>query len=336
MSEADSSTPCPLWKSSSMSDKTAVLLLQMGGPDSLDAVEPFLCTLFSDRDIIRLGPAFFQPALARFIARRRAPKVESCYERIGGKSPIRELTEAQAAALEERLGDGFRCFTAMRYWHPSTIEALAAVKRAGMARIVVLPLYPHYSRATTGSGFNELRRVLSLSGVGFNVSYIESYHDQPLFVGALAESVAEGLTGFPPGEETTLLFSAHSLPVSFIEGGDPYLSQVEETVRLVMERFPGTRHELAFQSKAGPVKWLEPSTEETIARLAADGCRNILVVPISFVSDHIETLYEIDVTYADLAKHKGIVHFRRAPALNTRPLFIECLADLVMREVQMT
>jgi ferrochelatase len=318
-----------------MSDKTAVLLLQMGGPDSLDAVEPFLRSLFSDRDIIRLGPAFFQPALARFIARRRAPKVEACYERIGGKSPIRELTEAQAAALEERLGDNFRCFTAMRYWRPSTIEALAAVKRAGMARIIALPLYPHYSRATTGSGFNELRRVLSLAGVTFTVTFINSFHDSPLYLEALAETIDAGLSSFPPGEETTLLFSAHSLPVSFIESGDPYLSQVEETVRLVMERFPGRRHELAFQSKAGPVKWLEPSTEETIARLAENGCRNILAVPVSFVSDHIETLYEIDVTYADLAMRKGILQFRRAPALNTRPLFIECLADLVLREAQM-
>jgi len=307
----------------------------MGGPDSLDAVEPFLRNLFSDRDVIRLGPLFLQPALARWISRRRAPKAEANYERIGGKSPIRELTEAQARALEERLGDGFRCFTAMRYWRPSTIEALAAVRRAGISRIVALPLYPHYSRATTGSSFKELERVLSLAGVEFTVTFIKSFHDRPLYLEALAETVDVGLGGFPSEEDVAILFSAHSLPVSLIERGDPYLSQVEETVRLVMGRFPGKRHVLSFQSKAGPVKWLEPSTEDTMARLAESGCRNILVVPVSFVSDHIETLCEIDITYAALAQQKGIANFRRAPALNTNPLFIDCLAELVMREAQM-
>jgi len=314
-----------------ITEKTAVLLLQMGGPDSLDAVEPFLLNLFSDRDIIRLGPSFLQPVLARWIARRRAPKVEAQYRKIGGRSPIRELTEAQALALEERLGDGFRCFTAMRYWRPSTIEALASVRKEEISRIAALPLYPHYSLATTGSSINEVRRVLDQSGAGFRVSFIESFHDHPLYLSALAGMIAEGLAGFPAGETVEILFSAHSLPVSFIEKGDPYLSQVEETVRLVMERFPGMRHKLAFQSKAGPVKWLEPSTGGTIAGLAASGCRNLLVVPVSFVCDHIETLYEIDVTYAALAGEAGITNFRRAPSLNTSPLFIDCLADLVRK-----
>jgi len=312
-----------------MTDKTAILLLQMGGPDSLDAVEPFLLNLFSDRDIIRLGPAFFQPVLARWIARRRAPKVEAQYEKIGGRSPIRELTSAQARALEEKLGQGFHCFPTMRYWRPSTIEALAAVKKAGISRIFALPLYPHYSRATTGSSFNELRRVLALSGVEFTLSWVESFHNHPLYIAALAQTLEDGLGFFPEGEDVTLLFSAHSLPVSFIESGDPYLSHVEETVQRVMERFPKCRYHLAFQSKAGPVKWLEPSTEETIVRLAAEGCRNLLMVPVSFVCDHIETLYEIDISYAELARERGIVQFHRSPSLNTSPLFIDCLADLV-------
>jgi ferrochelatase len=317
-----------------MTEKTAVILLQMGGPDSLEAVEPFLRNLFSDRDIIRLGPSFLQPVIARWIARRRAPKVEEQYEKIGGRSPIREFTRAQALALEERLGGDFRCFAAMRYWRPSTIEALAAVKKAGISRIVALPLYPHYSRATTGSSRNELQRVLNLAGGGFTVSWVESFHDHPLYIRAVAGTIAQGLTDFPPGEDVTLLFSAHSLPVSFIESGDPYLSQVEETVRLVMESFPGIRHDLAFQSKAGPVKWLEPSTEKAIARHGESRCRNLLIVPVSFVCDHIETLYEIDITYAALARERGIENFRRAPSLNTSPLFIDCLADLVAREAQ--
>lgn len=314
-------------------DKTAVLLLQMGGPDSLDGVEPFLINLFSDRDIVRLGPAFLQPLIARWIARRRAPKVEAQYEKIGGRSPIGELTSAQARALEETLGDGFSCFPAMRYSRPSTIDALAAVKKAGISRLVALPLYPQYSRATTGSSYNELRRVLGLSRVTFDVTGIESYYDHPRYIEALVQMVEKGLAGFSDREAVRLLFSAHSLPVSFIEGGDPYLSQVEDTVRLVAGRFPRLGYQLAFQSKAGPVKWLEPSTEDAIGRLADDGCRNLLVVPVSFVCDHFETLFEIDITYAELAREKGIEQFRRSPSLNTSPLFIDCLADLVRKSV---
>ncbi len=315
-----------------MSDKTAVLLLQMGGPDSLDAVEPFLLNLFSDRDIIRLGPAFLQPFIARRIARKRAPMAELQYERIGGKSPIRELTEAQARALEARLGNGFRCFTAMRYWRPSTIEALAAVKRENTSRIIALPLYPHFSRATTGSSINEMKRVLGESGVSFEFSHIDCFYNDHLYIGALAEKIEEALAMFPDRRAARILFSAHSLPQSFVDAGDPYLSQVKETVKLVMESFRDMEFGLAFQSRSGPVKWLEPDTREAIRELASKGCRNLLVVPVSFVSDHIETLYEIDVQYAELARSLGIVNFHRAPSLNTSPTFIECLADLVRKK----
>jgi ferrochelatase len=315
-----------------MSDKTAVLLLQMGGPDSLDAVKPFLLNLFSDRDIIRLGPAFLQPFIARRIARKRAPMAELQYERIGGKSPIRELTEAQARALEARLGNGFRCFTAMRYWRPSTIEALAAVKREDISRIIALPLYPHFSRATTGSSINEMKRVLGESGVSFEFSYVDCFYNDHLYIGALAEKIEEALAMFPDRRAARILFSAHSLPQSFIDAGDPYLSQVKETVKLIMESFRDMEFGLTFQSRSGPVKWLEPDTREAIRELASNGCRNLLVVPVSFVSDHIETLYEIDVQYAELARSLGIVNFHRAPSLNTSPAFIECLADLVRKK----
>jgi protoporphyrin/coproporphyrin ferrochelatase len=318
----------------SMSDKTAVLLLQMGGPDSLDAVEPFLLNLFSDRDIIRIGPAFLQPLIARFIVRRRAPKVEAYYEKIGGKSPIRELTEAQAAALEKILGDGYRCFVAMRYWHPSTVEALAAIKKEGISRIIALSLYPHYSRATTGSSVNELKRVMKEAGVEFQLTCIDRFYDHPLYIRALAEKIEEGLAGFHPLADVEIMFSAHSLPQSFIESGDPYLSHIEETVRVVMERFADVPYHLAFQSRAGPVKWLEPSTEEMLRHLAAHGCKNLLVVPLSFVSDHIETLYEIDIQYAREAWDLGIANFRRIAALNSSPTFIECLEDLVRKTVK--
>lgn len=317
-----------------MPAKTAILLLQMGGPDSIEAVEPFLFNLFSDRDIIRIGPAFLQPLIARCIARRRAPKSEAFYEQIGGRSPIRELTELQARALESRLGPEFRCFVAMRYWKPSTIEALAAVKREGLSRIIALSLYPHYSLATTGSSINELKRVLALSGAEFSVSYIDRFYDNPLYIKALAARIEEGLAGFSEREMPHLLFSVHSLPQSLIEGGDPYLDHILDTVRLVMERFDDMDYHLSFQSRAGPVKWLEPSTGEMLRNLAAAGCEDLLVVPLSFVSDHIETLYEIDIQYAEEARALGIKKFRRSSSLNDSPLFIECLAELVLKRVK--
>ena len=262
-----------LCQESAMPAKTAILLLQMGGPDSLEAVEPFLFNLFSDRDIIRIGPAFLQPLIARFIARRRAPKSAAFYEQIGGRSPIREQTELQARALESLLGPEFRCFVAMRYWKPSTIDALAAVKREGITRIIALSLYPHFSRATTGSSINELKRVLALSGAEFSVSYIDRFYDHPLYIEALAGRIEEGLAGFGEREMTHLLFSVHSLPQSLIERGDPYLDHILETVRLVMERFEDMDYHLAFQSRAGPVKWLEPSTEQMLRESGGRGLR---------------------------------------------------------------
>ena len=314
-----------------MSAPTAVLLLQMGGPDSLDAVRPFLTNLFSDRDIIRIGPAFLQPLIARFIARRRAPKVERYYEAIGGKSPIRELTEEQAGLLEARLGPGYRCFVAMRYWHPSTIEALAAIRREGIGRVIALSLYPHYSRATTGSSLNELVRVMGEAGVKFRLATVDRFYDHPRYIDALEEKIREGLGQFHPLADVEVLFSAHSLPQSFIDEGDPYLAHIEETVRLVMERFENLPHHLAFQSRAGPVKWLEPDTEKMLGHLAAHGCKNLLIVPLSFVSDHIETLYEIDIQYAREAFELGYAKVWRTASLNGSPAFIDCLADLVRK-----
>jgi ferrochelatase len=310
-------------------NKTAVLLLQMGGPDSLEAIEPFLYNLFSDRDIIRIGPAFLQPTIARFISRRRARKVREYYKKIGGKSPIRELTEQQATEMEKALGDGYRCFVAMRYSRPDTAEALNAIRREGISRIIALSLYPHYSRATVGSSINELERVLSQPQPKPILTYIRQFYDHPSYIAALTEKIELGLAGFPDRSKVELLFSAHGLPQSFIDSGDPYLDHIQTTVRLAMENFGGVSHQLAFQSRAGPVKWLEPSTEATIARLAASGCKQLLMVPISFVSDHIETLYEIDIQYREEAHSAGISDFRRIEALNSSPAFIACLAELV-------
>lgn len=313
-----------------MSADKAVLLLQMGGPDSLDAVKPFLLNLFSDRDIIKIGPAWLQPVLARIIVSKRLSRVEKNYSEIGGKSPLRELTQQQAEALESVLGNGYRCFVAMRYWHPSTIEALAEITRAGIREVIALSLYPHYSKATTGSSIRELKRVLGEAGVGFDVRYIDSFYNEPGYIEALVERINEGLAEFHPLADVELLFSAHSLPQSFIDDGDPYLSHVEETVRLVMQNFR-IPHHLAFQSRAGPVKWLEPSTDEMLQRLASEGAKNILVVPLSFVSDHIETLHEIDLEYSKMAWELGIAKFARIPSLNSSAKFINCLASLVRR-----
>lgn len=312
-----------------MAEKTAVLLLQMGGPDSLDAVEPFLLNLFADRDIIRIGPSFLQPFIARRIVKKRAPKVRENYRQIGGKSPLRELTGQQAAALQEQLGEGFRCFVAMRYWKPFTDEALAAIQSEGITKVVALSLYPHFSRATGGSSFNELERANRRLGKSLAMTPVRSFYDHPLYIQALAEKIEQGLAAFPDRSRVQLFFSAHSLPQSFIDEGDPYLEHITTTVRLVMERFGDVAHHLAFQSRAGPVKWLEPSTEDKLKELAGEGHREVLVVPLSFVSDHIETLHEIDIEYAEEARKLGITAFRRMESLNTSPLFIKCLAELV-------
>jgi len=319
-----------------MSEKTAVLLLQMGGPDSLDAIEPFLYNLFSDRDIIRIGPAFLQPLVARFISRRRSKKVAEYYKQIGGRSPIRELTEQQAAQLEKALGSGYRCFVAMRYWKPSTEETLNAIRSEGISKIIVLPLYPHYSRATSGSSLNELHRCINQTGINFSLQYIRHFFDHPLYIKALTDKIKTGLDSFAERNSLQILFSAHGLPQSFIDSGDPYLEHIQATVRLVMQGFEGVTHHLAFQSRAGPVKWLEPSTEDAIKELAFSGCKQLLIVPLSFVSDHIETLYEIDIQYRQEAQNLGITDFKRIESLNSSPQFIDCLTDMVRLQISQT
>ena len=311
---------------------TAILLLQMGGPDSLAAVRPFLLNLFSDREIIKLGPAWLQPLLARLIVNRRTPSVVEKYREIGSRSPIRDLTEAQAAALSRELG--LPCYVGMRYWHPFTADALQQARAGGAQKIVALSLYPHYSRATSGSSFNDLTGQLASCGGDLEIVRIPHYCDHPLYIAALTEKISAGLAAFPAGQTPQLLFSAHSLPQSFIDQGDPYLEQIQTTVRLVMERFNGLDYRLAFQSRAGPVKWLEPSTDDALQDLAAAGCSDLLVVPLSFVSDHIETLHEIDIEYAEMAHRLGISRFRRIESLNSSPAFIACLAALVRQALQ--
>ena len=312
---------------------TGVLLLNLGGPEKPDDVEPFLYNLFSDRLIIRLGPFFLQKFIARRIARRRAPTSRANYEKIGGGSPILGITRKQAAALEQALNNGqdgrFLVRPCMRYWHPFAGEALARMAAAGVERLVALPLYPHYSIATSGSSIADLHQVLRKGKFSLPVQKIRSWTLLPDYITCLVRRIETGLARFKE-EEVQLVYSAHSLPKKFIDEGDPYVDEILQTIEAVEER-TGVKGKLCYQSRSGPVEWLEPSTPDMLKELAAGGCRNILMVPISFVSDHIETLYEIDMLYRDMAKDLGM-HLESTPGLNDDPLFIEGLKKLVLQE----
>ncbi|HXW07612.1 MAG TPA: ferrochelatase [Vicinamibacterales bacterium] len=324
------------------SDQTAVLLFNLGGPGNLSEVEPFLVNLFSDREIIELPlGATLQPLMARLIARLRAPGVRANYERIGGGSPQLRLTQAQAEALEERLNVGhagarpFRVFIAMRYSRPSAADALQAIADEGIRRIVTLTLFPHWSKATTGSSRNELERVLTQPRWRvheFDISHIDAYPADPRYLDAMADTVMRAWEQIPAASRarTVILFSAHGLPRKFIDEGDPYVDHIEATRAGILERLAlPNRQLLAYQSRTGPVKWLGPGTEEVIEELGREGVRDLLVVPLSFVSDHIETLYEVDLLFRDVAHKAGITGYYRPEALNTHPLFIDALAGLV-------
>lgn len=312
-----------------MASDLGVLLLNLGGPERLEDVRPFLFNLFSDRQIIRLGPAFLQKTIARIIAHRRAPKSMANYQRIGGGSPIRLRTEEQAAALERALqGDGsFVVRPCMRYWHPFADEALREMAAAKVDRLIALPLYPHYSIATTGSSLTDLRRTLARMGLRLPVREIDSWPIEPQYVASLVARIKEGVGGFA-GQPVQVVYSAHSLPVQFIREGDPYVRHLEQTIRAV-EEATGVPGRLCYQSRSGPVEWLGPALPEVIEELAKQGCINMLVVPISFVSDHVETLYEIDIQYREMAEGLGI-RFAATRALNDDPSFIAALRSLVL------
>ena len=309
---------------------TGVLLLNMGGPEKLDDVEPFLLNLFADREIIRLSPfPFLQKFIARRIVHKRAPKSRKSYELIGGGSPLARITGEQARALEEALAahGRFSVLVAMRYWPPYADEALALFARQGISQVVVLPLYPHYSRATSGSSLKDLQRAAAAASPSFTFAEIPSWPTQSDYIAALAESIRLGLAKFANPTGVAVVYSAHSLPVSFIEDGDPYLDEIQATIAAV-EREIGMAGHLCFQSRSGPVKWLTPSTPDMLETLARQGVKECLMVPISFVSDHVETLYEIDIQYRELAQSLGM-RLERPASLNTAPRFISGLANLV-------
>ncbi len=317
--------------------KTGVVMMNLGGPATLDQVEPFLLELFADREIIQLP---LQDWLGPFIVRRRAPKVRRHYAEIGGGSPILRHTEAQGRGMIERLDrlspetapHGF--YVAFRYIRPRSEDALRAMQADGVERAVAFTQYPQFSCSTTGSSLNELWRAARRLGLeaAFEWSVIDRWPVHDGFIGAMAETVLAGLAEFPAAErdKALLLFSAHSLPLQFIDRGDPYPQEVGASVHRVMERL-GFSHPylLAYQSEVGPLRWLGPSTERMLRSLGSRGQKHVLVIPIAFTSDHIETLYELDREYGDLAREVGMTSYRRAPALNERAVFLDALAGIV-------
>ncbi len=339
--------------------KIGIVLFQLGGPDSPAAVRPFLYNLFCDPDIIPLGAfgGILRKPLSRYISWRRAKNVAHHYEEIGGQSPIRRLTERQAAKLEAALAPyaDASVAIAMRYWHPLTAEAIEKIRAAQVEELVLLPLYPHHSFATTGSSLKEWNRLYPQATSKIPLRTILHFHDHPLYIDALVEKIALSLTHFERPGDAHLVFSAHGLPLSLIERGDPYQQQVEETMKLVLQRgaetafrTPGipaagssrgkngswpNAHTLCYQSRVGREKWLEPSLTATIEQLARNGHGHLLIVPISFVTEHIETLHEINIEARELARQLGVEQFEMMPAVGDSPRFIAALADLVLRAV---
>jgi ferrochelatase len=317
--------------------KTGIVMLNLGGPATLDDVEPFLLELFADREIIQLP---FQRWLGPFIARRRTPRVRGLYAAIGGGSPILRYTEAQGRGMVARLDRlspetaPHRFYIAFRYTRPSSDDALRMMQADGVERAVAFTQYPQFSCSTTGSSLNELWRAASRTGLrdAFEWSILDRWPVHPGFIEEMTETVRDGLGQFAPAdrERALILFSAHSLPLDVIDRGDSYPQEVGASVQRVVERLGASNpYILAYQSDVGPVRWLGPSTAQVLRRLGARGQKHVLVVPIAFTSDHIETLSELDREYGEVAHEAGITHYRRAPALNDRPRFLDALAEMV-------
>ena len=317
-----------------MQTRTAVVLLNLGGPDSLDAVEPFLFNLFSDPDIFRLPLGFLtQKPFARLIARRRTPEARHNYAAIGGKSPLLENTVLQARALDAELrqhGD-YEVFVCMRYWHPLSDAVVAELKQKNVGQVLLLPLYPQYSRTTTGSSVNEFRRACDRAAYRPEIRLVRHWPTHPDYLAGIVASIVDAARQLPDPDpdRIELLFSAHGLPKKIVAQGDPYQREIESTYEALRARLAFPHTTLCYQSRVGPLEWLRPYTEDVIREKAAAGCRQMLVYPIAFVSDHSETLYELGIQYAELAKQSGIAQYRVVPALNAHPQLVRALTELV-------
>src|ERR1700734_3035458 len=321
--------------------RVAVVMFQLGGPDSQAAVEPFLYNLFCDPDIINFPGAFLaRKGLAKLISTTRSRTVGKHYAEIGGGSPIRKLTEQQARALQSALQPhvAARTIGAMRYWHPDTSEAITRLESEPYDELVLLPLYPQYSLATTKSSLNEWERQYDKRPGANRVPthLVEHFYEHPGYIAGIVERINSVLLNLANPEDVHLVFSAHGLPLVLVEKGDPYPRQIQETVQMVREMGAWSNpHVLCFQSKVGPQKWLQPSLTGTIQEMSQRGIKRMLVVPIAFLTEHIETLYEINIEAREQAHELGIRDFYMMPALNDSTLLTRALADLVLRAVGM-
>ena len=322
--------------------KRGVLLFNLGGPETLQDVRPFLYNLFSDPEIIRIKSDTLRKMLAWFIASVRHRKSQNLYRQIGGGSPLRKITESQAAALDARLsamGVPAGVYVGMRCWRPGIDEAVNRIRKDGITRLVLLPLFPQYSVTTAGSClkyFQSLQQRFKLTE-RIEIFTVESWFEEPLYVESMKDMIRQGLARFSSrqDEPVHLLYSAHSIPERYVTEGDPFLQQTRKSVELINARL-GNAHPsvLAFQSRVGPVKWLGPSTKDVLAQMGRKEIGKVLAIPISFVSDHIETLQEIDIAYRELALRSGIGEFHRADSLNLNPGFIDALANIACRAGQ--
>jgi protoporphyrin/coproporphyrin ferrochelatase len=306
---------------------TAVFLMNLGGPRSLEEVEPYLYELFADPLVVTAPFGPFRPLFAWAISHFRAPSSAEKYALIGGKSPLVEGTEAQARALEGALGPRYRCYLAMRCGHPNTEEGVRAALAAGAERAVALPLYPQWANATTRSSLQELRRVWPAARGP--IAEVCTWHDHEGYLDASAAALRETLAQLPPGlrETALVVFSAHGLPMSQVRKGDPYPGYVELSARETARRAGAAAFHVTYQSRVGPAKWLGPDTSQFLAANAAG--RAVVTVPIAFVSEHLETLYDMDILAREAAQKAGAAAYLRVPALGTRPDFIAALADVV-------
>jgi ferrochelatase len=318
----------------------AVVLMQFGGPDTLEAVQPFLYNILNDADIIDIPLApIFQPIFAWLISRKRAREVKEEYAEMGGKSPIVEMTNKQSDALQQYLDavlgpNAIRTVVAMRYWNPFTEEALKQLIASKIEDVVLLPLYAQYSRANAGSSYNEWDRVKKRLGAKFNERRVNEYKTQPKYIASLNRRIDEALERFADPSDVFFLFSAHGTPVDFVTKGDPYSHHINDTVNAIMAlRKNDHKHQLAYQSKLGPKKWLEPSTTATVTALGRNGIKKMLVIPVAFVSDHIETMQELNVEERENAITNGVEQFEMTEGLNDSPLFIESLAEIALAEL---
>jgi len=314
--------------------KKAIILFNLGGPDKLENVEPFLFNLFNDPAILNL-PSIFRYPLAKLISNRRAPIAKKIYQELGGSSPILKLTKEQSSVLEQRLnrdktGDEYKCFIVMRCWHPRATDVIGDVQSFGPDEIVLMPLYPQYSAATSGSSIKEWKDICKKNNYNIKTSAICCYPTNKNFISAHTKEIIKKIKDL---KNYKLIFSAHGLPEKNIKKGDPYQWQVEQSVRKIVESLNDEKLDwiLSYQSRVGPLKWIGPSTEDIIVENSKIG-KHIVLVPIAFVSEHSETLVELDIEYKKLAEANGCKNYTRVPALGTNEDFIEAISELIIKK----